>query len=286
MGTGERTRDEILKNLNYMHSNSYKTVPSPNPSQEKEHGSPTPRAKKRKNEKTNLCLNGILSISETFSPYLVITPNAGKLNTLSVFAISKALKECGVSSPKSVSRMSSGSILVKVSNPFEAGNLKKIKEFGGTPVSVEPHRSLNRSKGVIKDRELIGCTEEEMVGNVDGIVEAKRMKIRRDGKEILTNTFILTFDSPKPPARIQVAYLNLEVRPYVPNPMRCFGCQRYGHTKMNCSRLPVCARCGKSEDHSEENCSADPHCINCKGQHAAHSKECPKWQEEKAILEG
>ena len=288
MGAGERTREEISNNLNYMNSNLSKTVPSPNPSQLIEVGSPVPAIKKaRKNKKQADCLklDGILSISQApvYSPYLVIVPTNGKLNTMSVFGISKALKESGVCSQKSVNRLGNGSILVQVSSPFEAENLKKITAFGGTPVTVEPHRSLNRSRGVIRDRELIGCTEEEMVENIDGVVEAKRITIRRDGNSIPTNSFILTFDSPKPPTRIQVAYLNLEVRPYVPNPMRCFGCQRYGHTKVNCQRQTVCARCGKA-DHSEENCSADPKCVNCNGQHAAHSKECVKWQEEKAIL--
>ena len=174
MGAGERTREEILNNLNYMNSNLSKTVPSPNPSQLIEVGSPVPAIKKaRKNKKQADCLklDGILSISQApvYSPYLVIVPTNGKLNTMSVFGISKALKESGVCSQKSVNRLGNGSILVQVSSPFEAENLKKITAFGGTPVTVEPHRSLNRSRGVIRDRELIGCTEEEMVENIDEI---------------------------------------------------------------------------------------------------------------------
>ena len=91
-------------------------------------------------------------------------------------------------------------------------------------MTVEPHKSLNRSKGVIRSRELDGCSEEEMVAELDGVVEARHIKVRRDGREIQTNTWILTFESPKPPTVIEIEYLKLEVRPYISNPMRCFGC--------------------------------------------------------------
>ena len=65
--------------------------------------------------------------------------------------------------------------------------------------------------------------------------------------------------------------------------MRCFNCHRFGHSKQSCRRKAVCAHCGK-EGHDNEKCSASPHCLKCHGEHSASSKECPKWQEEKAIL--
>ena len=219
-------------------------------------------------------------------PFLVINPTreGDTLNKMSVFAISKALKVASAGRPKTVKKLRSGQILVQVNGPKESENLQKVKIFGGTPVVVEPHKSLNRSKGVIKSRDLDGCTEKEMVEELEGVLEAQRVKIRRADKEILTNTWILTFDSVAPPPRLQIEYLNLQVRPYIPNPMRCFGCHRYGHTKTNCRRNAVCPCCGK-EGHPEEDCNAaEPRCLNCQGKHKANSKDCPKWHQEKAIL--
>ncbi|GFO13711.1 RNA-directed DNA polymerase from mobile element jockey [Plakobranchus ocellatus] len=73
-------------------------------------------------------------------------------------------------------------------------------------------------------------------------------------------------------------------RPYIPLPMHCYKCQRYGHGKDRCKKpSAVCVRCGKG-GHVERDCSADPHCVNCKGDHTASSKPCPKFLEEQAIL--
>ena len=122
-----------------------------------------------------------------------------------------------------------------------------------------------------------------MVKELEEVVEARRISVRRGDNLIQTNTWVLTFSNPRPPTRIRIEYLELDVRPFVPNPMRCFGCHRYGHTKTHCRRKAACPRCGK-EDHLEENCSSTPRCLNCQGEHPAYSKDCPKWKEEKAIL--
>ena len=221
----------------------------------------------------------------SFSPFLVVNSKDPEraLSSLSIFAVSKALKSCGAGSPKAVSRLRSGSLMIEVHGRTECTNLMKCTSFCGTPVTVETHKTLNRSKGVVKSRDLVGCTEEEMVAELNGVVEARRVTVRRGDSIIQTNTWILTFDSPRPPARIQVEYLDLPVRPYVPNPMRCFNCHRYGHTKANCRRKAACPRCGK-EDHEEVGCKAALQCLNCQGAHAANSKDCARWLQEKAIL--
>ncbi|KFM69255.1 hypothetical protein X975_21418, partial [Stegodyphus mimosarum] len=37
------------------------------------------------------------------------------------------------------------------------------------------------------------------------------------------------------------------------------------------------------EGHGNENCNAEPLCANCKGNHAAFSRQCPKWEAEKEM---
>lgn len=68
----------------------------------------------------------------------------------------------------------------------------------------------------------------------------------------------------------------------MPNPQRCFHCQRYGHSALS-FRGKTCAKCGKNY-HPSENCSNLPCCINCGEPHPAYSRSCRKWKQEKEII--
>ncbi|GFN82814.1 RNA-directed DNA polymerase from mobile element jockey [Plakobranchus ocellatus] len=145
-----------------------------------------------------------------------------------------------------------------------------ITTFLDIPVTVSPHKSLNRSKGVIRNRDLRCCLEEEMVEELSGVTHVRRIKVRRGEDKIQTDTVVLTFDSLKPPSRIRAGYLTLDVRLYVP--MRCYKCQGYGHGKDRCKEpAAVCVRCAKG-GHVERDCSADPYCVNRRGDHAAAAR--------------
>ncbi|GFV94159.1 uncharacterized protein TNCV_4462861 [Trichonephila clavipes] len=79
-----------------------------------------------------------------------------------------------------------------------------------------------------------------------------------------------------------MAYIRCPVRPYIPNPLRCFQCQRYGHSKNVCWGQPTCPRCGES-GHDSADCTKKEQCLNCKGEHTAYSRSCPTWITEKEI---
>jgi len=71
------------------------------------------------------------------------------------------------------------------------------------------------------------------------------------------------------------------VDPYIPNPLRCFKCQKFGHSSRFCRNEAVCHRCGGK--HTEEDCNNAAKCINCSGPHGASSRECPVWLREKEV---
>ncbi|XP_023210492.1 uncharacterized protein LOC111613378 [Centruroides sculpturatus] len=77
-------------------------------------------------------------------------------------------------------------------------------------------------------------------------------------------------------------YLRCPVRPYIPNPLRCFKCQRFGHSQTSCRGKSLCAQCG-IEGHDSTECKSTPHCVNCKDAHPSYSRKCPAWQREKEI---
>ena len=219
--------------------------------------------------------------------FLVISSSSSEdgknLTTLSPFAINKGI-EGVVGTPKSIKRLRSGDILVEVSRSTQANNLLKTKSLIDVPVQVTPHRSLNSSKGVIRCPDIKNCSDEEILDNLASqhVTHLYRISVLREGGRKPTGTFILTFNTPELPKTLRIGYLQVRVEVYVPNPVRCFKCQRYGHFKTNCSRAATCEKCGQ-EGHAGDTCEGSPHCVNCQDCHPANSKSCPKWVEEKQI---
>ncbi|XP_075233845.1 uncharacterized protein LOC142331697 [Lycorma delicatula] len=115
------------------------------------------------------------------------------------------------------------------------------------------------------------------------VVEVKRIMKTQNGMEESTPSLILTFNLPVSPENIKIGYLSIRVRPFIPNPRRCFNCQGYGHTTTSCSKIEVCGRCAK-EGHRDANCQEHEKCANCSGSHTARSRDCPVFKKAKAIL--
>ena len=139
-----------------------------------------PGASKRKVEEDPFLLS-LISPPARWSPFMVITSKGEKkVADLSVFVIHKALKG-SVGETKSVSKLRSGDLLVECKMEAQASNLGKISSFGGIPVAVTAHKSLNSSRGVIRSPDLRGCSDEEMVKELDGVTHARRIYVRRGG---------------------------------------------------------------------------------------------------------
>ncbi|XP_012942404.1 uncharacterized protein LOC106012833 [Aplysia californica] len=155
------------------------------------------------------------------------------MTDLNVFKIGDALRQVLGYIPTNVQKLSSGALLIKCASNKELAGLEKITTFGGVPCVSERHQKFNQSKGVVRSHELKGCSNQDIVDNFEGVVEARRITIRRGESTLETNTIILTFDSCRPPATVRASYLVLDVRPYVPNPLRCFQCQKFGHSTTN-----------------------------------------------------
>ena len=62
-----------------------------------------------------------------------------------------------------------------------------------------------------------------------------QFKIKKDGNLVETNTLLLTFDRVNVPKSLKIFYRVVPVDVYIPNPLRCFNCQRFGHHENNCT---------------------------------------------------
>ena len=208
------------------------------------------------------------------------------ITKVSPFAIEKQLSGI-LGTPKSVKNLKNGTILVECNTRQQSKNLLKNKTFVGQDVDIYAHKTLNSSRGVVRCKDLSCCTIDEIEENLSsqGVTAVKRVSVRRDGKTIQTNTYFLCFNTPTVPNYIKVGFLKVKVSVYVPNPMRCYRCQKFGHTESRCTRTPVCGRCSfVGEEHDHSTCTNEIKCLNCGGPHLSSSKQCPTWKLEKDTL--
>ncbi|GFU90556.1 uncharacterized protein TNCV_2574891 [Trichonephila clavipes] len=149
---------------------------------------------------------------------------------------------------------------------------------------VTPHRSLNFSRGVISEPDLLTTPDAEILDGFSdqGVIQVRRITIKKDATVIPTKHMILTFNNPNLPATVKARYLNCKIRPYVPNPLRCFKCQRFGHSQTACRGQLTCSRCA-TVGHPSTDCTLEPKCVNCSQSHPSDSKLCTKWKTEKDI---
>ncbi|GBN40489.1 hypothetical protein AVEN_275199-1 [Araneus ventricosus] len=201
-------------------------------------------------------------------------------HTVSPFLVEKAITAT-VGDVKSTKKLRSGDLLVEVQSRKQSEQIVNLKTFSNIPVTVSPHASLNSSKGVVTCGELLNVTTEEILKELQsqGLSHVRRISIRRDGQLLNTKHLILTFDSAKLPEHIKAGYMRLSVRAYIPNPLRCFNCQRFGHSKTSCRGTLTCARCAEV-GHESTDCTRAEKCVNCKGEHTSFSRNCSAWKQD------
>ena len=232
----------------------------------------------------------IFTSQENFAKYLIIESlNKEKpITSLSPFVIEKQI-EAVIGTAKSVKKLKNGTLLVETTRKTQTENLKKLDSFFGVPVKVTEHKSLNTSKGIIRNPILKAETEENILEYLkpQGVTHVKRFTVRRNQEIVNTNTLLLTFNSIVTPKTLKIFYQIIPVELYVPNPLRCFNCQRFGHHESNCPADvgSVCERCGTgNHDHLTSQCQNQAKCVNCGENHMSRSSDCDVWKKEKEVM--
>ena len=229
---------------------------------------------------------------------LILTCQQTKLSSLSPFQRRDGCDRFG--KVTRCDRLRDGSIEVEFSSGAEAAKALGAQTFTYTerkrgerrevslPITVTPHRTKNFRKGVITCPELRDTTDEEIADGLSGfgVTDARRITARRTGSAIPTDNIILTFDTLDLPPAVTVGYSRVRVRAFIPNPMRCYRCQRFGHTTTHCRNRPACAKCSSPEHVSEECDAGTLRCVNCgdsEKPHASYDRSCPAYSKEKEI---
>ena len=223
--------------------------------------------------------------NSSFPRFVILESTEEKqLAKVNPFVVEKVIS--GIVKPVSVKKLKNGTLLVEVDKKSYAENLLKMTLFTNIKIKTYPHASLNSSKGVVRSSELSLCTLDEIKSYLknQSVTDVRRITFKRNDQVISTDTYILTFGKPQIPNELKVGYNLIKVSPYIPNPLRCYNCQMFGHHEQKCTKSAVCKKCGESgSDHVELSCENQPKCANCQGSHAADSRDCIAWKREKEI---
>ena len=213
----------------------------------------------------------------TFKRYLVVKPQieGDSFETVSPFVLLKELNAVIGGRMNGCKKLRDGCLLLEAANATQSSKMLQCQLLCNKPVKIEPHAVLNFVKGVISCYDLLHATDEECREELkcEGVVDVRRLQIRRGGQARASTSMVLTFEGDKLPESVNVGYNKCKVRPFYPAPMRCYGCQAFGHTAIRCTKEKVCGRCAGAAH--EGDCSSPACCVNCRGDHYSYSRDCP-----------
>ena len=173
--------------------------------------------------------------------------------------------------------------LIEATTKAQSDIFLKIEEIQGIKVSVKSHDMLNYIQGTvvlpqidedeeIPDKTILLDSLKLRYDNINNI-EVFEIPNRKDHKKPIRIAKI-KFIGQDLPQKIKILGQNREVRPYVPKPLQCKLCCKFGHTHKVCQNKEICIVCG-SEEHTTNWKCPDMNCSNCGQLHHARSKECP-----------
>ncbi|XP_055543779.1 uncharacterized protein LOC129729294 [Wyeomyia smithii] len=182
-----------------------------------------------------------------------------------------------------ISRIRDGSLLLKTIDQNQAVKLMKQSTLAGEiGIKICEHPTLNQSRGTIHCPDLISLKDEGILEGLkeSHVVAVRRMtRITKEKKSEDTGTFILTFNLSQIPLTMDVGFYNCRVRQYVPAPLRCTNCLKFGPKADQCRGNKVCADCAQLY-HDNGPCSSKQVCVNCRNEHNSWSKKCPIYEDE------
>lgn len=185
---------------------------------------------------------------------------------------------------KDIIKQKDGSILLSTLNETGNNKISKATKFIDIDIQVTEHSKLNNSQGIIYCRDLNGVDKEVIQDELkdQGVCDVYIMNKMYNNIRRPNGLYILTFNSTSVPQYIKIGYSAIEVRTYVPNPLRCMNCQIFGHSKNNCTAGK--AFCGICSEELPHNGCEMKKCLNCKGEHESFSRKCPVYLEEAEIM--
>lgn len=180
--------------------------------------------------------------------------------------------------------LNDGNLLVRCADDGQMKKALNIKDIAKCKVENTGRVGMRKKDGrvgVITGVPL-SVTMGELMKNIKGakVVSVQRMKTSRDGEVKDTETVSIEFEEEILPKKVYLGFMSYPVRMFIPKPLRCYKCQRFGHTAMNCNRQRRCARCGGDHDYGKCGSGVPPKCCNCGGTHNVAFSGCEVMRRE------
>jgi len=237
-------------------------------------------------------INRLFKSSDTGPKFININRTDHKtFENVSPFLIKKVIDYTCNGLVESCKKTRIGGLLIKTKDTLQAIKLIKLSIFHDFPVSVSEHSTLNFSKGVIYSNDLRNIEEEIILQELksQNVTEIRKIK-KMDNNELKeTGLIIITFASLTLPETMMIGYEKVNIRPYIPLPLRCRNCLRLGHPTTACKSNTLCNNCSAEKHTSnDETCANDKFCINCKydlptNKHSPIDKTCPAFIKQKEL---
>jgi len=131
----------------------------------------------------------------------------------------------------------------------------------------------------------LNVTMEEVKENLIGgkVALARRLTTWKDNVKCDSLSVLLHFEDSILPVKVKLGFISYVVREYLPPPLRCYKCQRIGHTATVCKGKMRCAKCGGEHEYGKCQEGAEIKCCNCGGEHSAAYAGCPVQQQARVI---
>ena len=216
--------------------------------------------------------------SASWSRYLVIKTQhyvtAAKLENL-------LLQACP-SRDMTVKQIEAGEWLIQASTKQQSEAYLSLTEIDNIDIVVRKHKDLNSIEGTVV---LPPSNDHEGVPNEDIILSSLQLRYpniqavktyeipNRKNPSKMIRIARVKFEGHDLPKDIRIEGQRRELQPFVPKPLQCHSCSKYGHTKHKCRSEAVCAFCSSKDHRTTWNCGTAK-CVNCGLGHHARSKEC------------
>ena len=172
----------------------------------------------------------------------------------------------------------SGSILVTVNNNEQLNKIKNAETFPilSIPIITKIAWTNQFTYGKLWAPELQRDSLKEILDMFESQNVIGVRKLFGDPNKADCPLFVLTFLGPIPRA-LKLGYQMLRIEKFLPRPLQCRKCYRFGHATNSCRSKEACSRCASSTHTLKDCTSSITECINCKGTHEATDKNCPKY---------
>ena len=177
-----------------------------------------------------------------------------------------------------------GNLLISCKNELQVERARGMKEVGKLKVVSTGRVGERREvgcKGVIAGVP-VGMDLEELQENLKGgtVKRVERLQRTKEGVKTDSESLLLEFEGGQVPNRVFIGCVSYPVRAYVKRPLRCYNCQRFGHTAINCKEKRRCARCGGDHEYGKCGEGVQPRCCSCNGRHSVAFGGCEMMRRE------